>query len=87
MPLTLDLSHNKFTDESLYAFVKYVFANEDCRLKYFSLEGNALFSNYAKRTLLKAYSLSPNKAKMQFKFGPLPMTESTLRHAFVMQDS
>ncbi len=60
----------------------YVFANEDCRLTYFSLEGNMLFSNFAKRTLLKAYSLSPCKASILFKCGPLPFTESTLKHAF-----
>ena len=61
-PSHLDLSSNKFTDESIYAFAKYIFANEDCRLTYFSLEDNTLLTNFGKRTLLKAYSLSPNKS-------------------------
>ena len=77
------MSFNKFTDESLYAFIKYIFANEECHLMYFSLEENSLFSTFGKRTLLKAYSLSPNKSTIHFKCGPLPFTESTLKHAFV----
>ena len=64
-------------------FIYYIFANEDCRLTWFSLESNALFSNPGKRTLLKAYSLSPCKSTIHFRFGPLPFTESTLKHAFV----
>ena len=55
-PLHLNLSDNKFGDESLPAFVKYLFANEDCRLNFLSLDNNP-FSPYGKRTLLKAYSL------------------------------
>ena len=81
-PVHLDLSVNKFTDESIYPFVKYIFANEECRLKYFSLEQNNLFSAYGKRTLLKGYSLSPNKAAIHFRLSPLPFTDSTLKHAF-----
>ena len=83
-PQYLDLNDNKFTDESMPAFVKYVFANEECRLNYFSLENNP-FTSYGKRTLLKAYSLSANKASIQFKCGPLPFSESTLKHAFNVQ--
>ena len=81
-PVHLDLSLNKFTDESIYPFVKYIFANEECRLKYFSLEQNQLFSAYGKRTLLKGYALSPNKAAIHFRLSPLPFTDSTLRQAF-----
>jgi|LauGreDrversion4_2_1035121.scaffolds.fasta_scaffold19953_4 hypothetical protein len=81
-PVHLDLSMNKFTDESIYPFVKYLFANEDCQLNFFSLEHNSLFSNYGKRTLLKAYALSPNKASIHFRLSPLPCTDSTLKHAF-----
>ena len=81
-PQHLDLSSNKFTDESLRPFIQYVFANEDCRLTHFNLENNHMFSNQAKRTLLKAYSMAPCKASILFKCGPLPFTESTLKHAF-----
>lgn len=84
-PMHLDLSLNKFTDESLYPFVKYIFANEDCRLKYFSLDENHLFTSYGKRTLLKAYSLSPNKSAIHFRLSPLPCTDSTIKHAFTVQ--
>ena len=84
-PSHLDLSSNKFTDESLRAFVKYIFANEECHLTFFSLEDNALFSTYGKRTLLKCYSLSPIKSQIHFRCGPLPFTESTLKHAWVTQ--
>lgn len=81
-PVHLDLSMNKFTDESIYPFVKYIFANEECRMKYFSLEQNQLFSSYGKRTLLKAYSLSPNKAAIHFRLSPLPFSDSTIKQAF-----
>lgn len=81
-PGYLDFSNNKFSDESLRPFVYYIFANEDCRITWFSLEHNPLYSNPAKRTLLKAYSLSPCKSTIHFRFGPLPFSESTLKHAF-----
>ena len=81
-PQHLDLSSNRFTDESLRPIIKYIFANEDCRLMHFNLENNKLLSNQGKRTLLKAYSLAPCKASIMFRCGPLPFTESTLKHAF-----
>jgi hypothetical protein len=81
-PLHLDLSCNKFTDEGVYAFVKYVMANEECRLTFFSLEENPLLTNFGLRTLLKAYSLSPHRTALNFRLGPLPFTENTLKHAF-----
>lgn len=81
-PLHLDLSCNKFTDEAVYPFVKYIMANEECRLTFFSLEGNLMLSNFGKRTLLKAFSLSPHKQSLNFRLGPLPFSESTLKHAF-----
>jgi hypothetical protein len=81
-PGHLDFSNNKFSDESLRPFVYYIFANEDCRITWFSLENNPLYSNPGKRTLLKAYSLSPCKSTIHFRFGPLPFSESTLKHAF-----
>ena len=62
-PQVLDLTSNKFTDESLPAFVKFIFANEECRLHLFSLENNP-FSSFGKRTLLKGYSLCSNKSKI-----------------------
>jgi hypothetical protein len=36
-PEHLDFSDNYFTDESLFPFIKYVFANEESKLKYFDL--------------------------------------------------
>lgn len=81
-PMHLDFTDNKFTDESLPAFVKYIFANEDCRLNFLSLENN-LFTSYGKRTLVKAFSLSNNK--MNFKCGPLPFNEAAIKHAFNIQ--
>ena len=83
-PQYLDLSDNKLSDESLLPICKYIFANEDCKLLLFNLENNS-FTSYGKRTLLKAYSLCPNKQTIQFKCGPLPFTEGTLKHAFNVQ--
>ncbi len=83
-PQYLDLSDNKLSDESLHPICKYIFANEDCKLLLFNLENNN-FTSFGKRTLLKAYSLCPNKLTIQFKCGPLPFTEGTLKHAFNVQ--
>ena len=80
-PQSLDLSDNQFTDESLAPIVKFIFANEECRLQFFNLENNQ-FSSFGKRTLLKGYSLCANKSSLQFKCGPMPLTEATLKHAF-----
>jgi hypothetical protein len=65
-------------DESLYPIVKYLFANvHSTTLAMVNLEWNN-FSNKAKRTLVVAYSKCYNK-KLQCKFGPLPLTQATLR--------
>ena len=83
-PQHLDLSNNKFGDQSVAAFAKYIFANEECRLLHVNLEDNA-FSSFGKRTLLKAYSLCAHRQQLQFKLGPLPLTEATLKLAFNAQ--
>ena len=43
------------------------------------------FSNYSKRTILVAYSRCRNK-KLQFKFGPLPMSQATMRKAVAVTE-
>ena len=83
-PLHLDLSYNKFSDESLQPFIQYIFANEGSHLNYLNLSNN-LFSNYGKRTLLVGYARSQNKSALQFKCGPLPLAENTIKLAFVIQ--
>jgi len=81
-PRTLDLSYNSLTDECLYPVIKYIFANHECKLEHFNLENNRL-SPFASRTVLKAYSISPNRASIAFKFGPLPLSLENLRANFV----
>jgi hypothetical protein len=81
-PRSLNLSYNNLTDECLYPVIKYIFANLECKLEYFDLESNRL-SPFASRTVLKAYSISPNRASMVFKFGPLPLSLENLRAGFV----
>lgn len=39
-PKHLDFSENKFSDESLPAIVKYIFANDECPLLHFNIENN-----------------------------------------------
>jgi hypothetical protein len=77
-PRSLDLSYNRLTDECLYPVVRYVFANHECKLEYFSLENNRL-SPFASRTVLKAYAISPSRESMVFRFGPLPLSLENLR--------
>ena len=81
-PCSLDLSYNSLTDECLYPVVKYVFANHECKLESFNLENNRL-SPFASRTLLKAYSISPNRGTLGFRYGPLPLGLENLRAGFV----
>ena len=81
-PRRLDLSYNSFTDECLYPVIKYIFANHECKLEHFNLENNRL-SPFASRTVLKAYSISPNRASINFKFGPLPLSLENLRAGFI----
>jgi len=81
-PRLLDLSYNSLTDECLYPVVKYVFANHECRLESLNLENNR-FSPSASRTLLKAYSISPHRDALGFRYGPLPLGLENLRAGFV----
>lgn len=62
--------------------IKYIFANHECKLEHFNLENNRL-SPFASRTVLKAYSISPNRASINFKFGPLPLSLENLRAGFI----
>lgn len=62
--------------------IKYIFANHECKLGHFNLENNRL-SPFASRTVLKAYSISPNRGSIVFKFGPLPLSLENLRAGFV----
>lgn len=66
----LDLSNNLFTDDSVYNFIKYVFANDESKLLYFNLENNN-FTSRGKRTMLKGYSMSENRKALQLKLGPI----------------
>lgn len=84
-PKHLDFSENKFSDESLPAIVKYIFANDECPLLHFNIENN-MFTQYGKRTLLKAYSLSVKKNIMQLKVGPMSLNEANLKIPFIMND-
>jgi hypothetical protein len=49
---------------------------------YFSLENN-LFTAYAGRTLLKAYSISPSRSTLDFQFGSLPLSINNLKAAVI----
>jgi len=81
-PKSLDLSYNTLTDECLYPVVKYIFANYECALDTFNLENNRL-SPFASRTLLKAYSISPNRQALAFRYGPLPLGLENLRAGYL----
>jgi hypothetical protein len=76
------MGNNNLTDECLYPVVKYVLANHESKLKFFDLQNNHL-SPYASRTILKAYSISPHRQFLVFKFGPLPLTIENMRAGFI----
>jgi Ran GTPase-activating protein (RanGAP) involved in mRNA processing and transport len=79
-PLELDLSYNMIDDECLHPLIKYLFANMQAQtLAMVNLEWNN-FSNKGKRTIVVGYSKCYNK-KLQCKFGPLPLTQATLKQA------
>ena len=85
-PLELDLSYNRIKEDSLRPIIEQIFANTKAMaLNLLNLEWND-FSNYSKRTILVAYSRCRNK-KLQFKFGPLPMSQATLRKAVAVTQS
>jgi len=74
----LDLSYNMIDDECLYPIIKLLFANQARQpLQLVNLEWNN-FSNRGNRTIVVGYSKCYNK-KLQCRFGPLPLTQATLK--------
>lgn len=77
-PVSLNLSYNLLTDDSLAPICKYIFANYESRMEYFNLENNRM-SPFANRTIMKAYSLSPSRETLKFKFGAIPLSVENMQ--------
>jgi hypothetical protein len=57
--------------------VKYIFANHESKMEFFNFENNRM-SPFANRTIMKAYSLSPSRGFLKFKFGAIPLSIENL---------
>jgi len=74
------MNRNGLRDDHLRPLLRQIFASEHCIIKELEITESE-FSGIGKRTLLKGYSISPIRHRMEFRFGPLPFTEGTLKQA------